>query len=146
MKDEPPDIRLLLVLALIALLSVLSIRGLAMANGFNRQPPYEGNLNIIQGVFLKASLPPFLMEGKTYASLIARIIWCESRGDPKAKNPSSTAKGLCQFLDSTWNYVQEKWDMKLERENPLDQRYACERLLREEGSKHWEESRHCWSK
>lgn len=32
-----------------------------------------------------------------------RVAGCESGYDPKAKNSSSTAGGLFQFLDSTWN-------------------------------------------
>ena len=32
-----------------------------------------------------------------------RIISCESRGNPNAKNRSSTAAGLWQFLRSTWD-------------------------------------------
>lgn len=31
-----------------------------------------------------------------------RVIWCESRGDPSAKNPSSTASGLWQHLATYW--------------------------------------------
>jgi hypothetical protein len=33
------------------------------------------------------------------------IIGYESRGNPDAKNPSSTAAGLFQFLRTTWNSV-----------------------------------------
>lgn len=33
------------------------------------------------------------------------IMECESRGDPGAKNPDSTAAGLFQFLDSTWDRI-----------------------------------------
>lgn len=34
-----------------------------------------------------------------------RIAWCESRYDPLAKNSSSSAKGIYQFIDKTWqNY------------------------------------------
>ena len=32
----------------------------------------------------------------------ACVVWRESRGDPKAVNPSSGAGGLFQFLPSTW--------------------------------------------
>ena len=69
--------------------------------------------------------------------MVQEIIRRESGGNPKAKNPKSTAYGLCQFLDGTWAYVQKKWDMQLERENPQDQLYACDRLYREEGISHW---------
>ena len=32
-----------------------------------------------------------------------RIAWCESRYDAQARNKNSTAKGVYQFLDGTWN-------------------------------------------
>lgn len=35
-------------------------------------------------------------------STMRRIAFCESRFNPRAKNPSSTASGLFQFLDTTW--------------------------------------------
>jgi len=36
-----------------------------------------------------------------------RIMMCESKGDPLAQNPNSTAKGLFQFIDKTWeNYCE----------------------------------------
>lgn len=35
------------------------------------------------------------------------IMECESRGDPDAKNPRSTAAGLFQFLRSTWDWVND---------------------------------------
>lgn len=35
----------------------------------------------------------------------ARVAWCESRFKPTAKNSSSSASGVFQFLTSTWNYV-----------------------------------------
>lgn len=34
-----------------------------------------------------------------------RVMACESRGNPNAKNPSSTATGLFQFLDGTWAWM-----------------------------------------
>lgn len=33
------------------------------------------------------------------------VIWGESRGDPGADNPTSTARGLWQFLKGTWDKV-----------------------------------------
>jgi len=38
----------------------------------------------------------------TYTDLEYKIMMCESGGNPLAQNPNSTAKGLFQFLDSTW--------------------------------------------
>lgn len=34
-----------------------------------------------------------------------RVMSCESRGNPDAKNPSSSATGLFQFLDGTWAWA-----------------------------------------
>jgi hypothetical protein len=41
--------------------------------------------------------------------------------------------------------VNKKWDTSLDRGNPNDQLYACDRLLREEGTVHWKSSFSCWS-
>jgi murein DD-endopeptidase MepM/ murein hydrolase activator NlpD len=40
--------------------------------------------------------------GGAVEALIQRIIYVESAGNPKAKNPLSSATGLGQFIDSTW--------------------------------------------
>ncbi len=82
-------------------------------------------------------LSPFWIINRTYGMLLDEIIRTESEGDPTAQNPYSTAYGLCQFIDGTWQYVQDKWNVKLDRHNPEDQLYACKRLLEEEGLKHW---------
>lgn len=34
-----------------------------------------------------------------------RVLMCESQGNPNAHNPTSSASGLFQFLDSTWRRV-----------------------------------------
>ena len=34
-----------------------------------------------------------------------RVMACESRGNPNAKNPNSSATGLFQFLDGTWAWM-----------------------------------------
>lgn len=36
------------------------------------------------------------------------VIAHESGGDPKAENPTSTASGLFQFIDSTWVHYNRK--------------------------------------
>jgi hypothetical protein len=33
------------------------------------------------------------------------VMWCESRGNPKATHPVSGAAGLFQFMEGTWNWV-----------------------------------------
>jgi hypothetical protein len=42
-----------------------------------------------------------------WADWALRIIACESRGDPDAKNRRSSAAGLFQFLRDTWDWVSE---------------------------------------
>lgn len=79
-------------------------------------------------------------------SLAIRIIQCESGWDYKAQNKDSTAYGFSQFLSGTWDYVQKKWGMKLDRNSPEDQIYATLRLLKEEGDKPWQSSKSCWNK
>lgn len=39
------------------------------------------------------------------------VMWCESRGNPDAKNPTSSATGLFQFLKGTWAWasVESGW-------------------------------------
>jgi soluble lytic murein transglycosylase-like protein len=104
---------------------------------------YVSNNSII------ASKNPFFPKGVSFAyldeeSVLQKIIYCESGGNHTAQNPNSTAFGLCQFLDSTWNYVNKKWGLELKRNNYDDQLYACKRLLEEEGlEKHWKESLNC---
>mgnify|MGYP001617070911 FL=1 len=73
-------------------------------------------------------------------ALVREIVFRESGGRPTAQNKTSTAYGLCQFLNTTWVYIQKKWSMELVRESPRDQLYACVRLLSEEGISHWSAS------
>lgn len=115
-------------------------------------PIKTDRLILVQGTALMASVMPtsplkFASQGVLTgeldidtAILLEEIIRRESGGNPTAKNPKSTAYGYCQFINSTWNYVQKKWDIKLDRYNPDDQLYACIRLLEEEGIIHWAES------
>jgi soluble lytic murein transglycosylase-like protein len=71
--------------------------------------------------------------------LVDSIVSCESKYDPRASNPNSTAKGQWQFLDGTWQYTQEKsgiygdvYDAKLNAQ-------LGNYLLAQEGKQHWKE-------
>ena len=105
--------------------------------------------------FISAINSPLFIKDETMASmsndidiilLAEKIIQCESGWDYTAQNPNSTAYGAGQFLDGTWNYVQKKWGIELDRYNKEDQLYAMVRLLEEEGTRHWKASAHCWDK
>lgn len=87
---------------------------------------------------------PYLDEEEIeFNKLIDRVILCESGGRIDAQNPTSSAFGLCQYLDGTWKYVEQKWNMELDRYSYDDQLYACRRLMKEEGCRHWRESAPC---
>ena len=142
MEKEPPLITIFCFVAIITLM-ILSVIIARNPRDESIQFEYES----IQPSVVYAWESPVLhyqVLGSLKGDLIDRIIFCESSGNPKAKNPRSSAYGLCQFINSTWAYVEDKWDMELDREDPIDQLYACERLLSEEGTSHWEESQCCW--
>ena len=80
-----------------------------------------------------------------YHDMMFEIVPCEGGWKDDAQNPVSTAYGACQFLDGTWDYVQTKWNMELDRNSYYDQLYACDRLLCTEGLRHWYASSACWN-
>jgi len=130
---------------------VLGIASLLLWSAFSALKNYPQHRNGVpssmavsrEDVYLIASVPTF------YIAPLPRdlfyIVPCENIDwDIAAKNPNSTAYGLCQLLDGTWEYIQEKWDMELDRDDPNDQLYACQRLLNEEGIyPHWEAIKEC---
>ena len=124
--------------------------GLAISSG-KKCPEYYNR----QDSFLTTYNSPILIKEQVLASmsndidiilLAEKIIQCESGWDYTAQNPNSTAYGAGQFLNGTWNYVQKKWGIELDRYNKEDQLYAMVRLLEEEGTRHWKASAHCWDK
>ena len=65
------------------------------------------------------------------------IVWRESRFDPHAENPTSTASGLYQFIDSTWRtcrtgHPHAAWA-------PVSVQVACARRIWAggRGARHW---------
>jgi len=147
-EDEPPltSATTLITWAVVATLFVLSF--FIWKNHF-KDESIQFEYESIQPSVLYAWESPVLhyqVLGSLKGDLIDRIIFCESSGNPKAKNPRSSAHGLCQFISSTKRYVEKKWDMTIDWDNPVDQLYACKRLYSEEGEKHWLESKECWDK
>lgn len=67
------------------------------------------------------------------------IAYCESQYDPIAKNASSTAEGVFQFIDSTFaKYCTG------EKLNSKDNISCGVRLISERQTGHWNESVACW--
>ncbi len=75
-----------------------------------------------------------------------KIIGCESSGFANAKNQTSTATGLWQFIDKTWGWVSKKLNMTGSPLDPLTStRYAAFlKYKTSQGWGHWSESAHCW--
>lgn len=108
------------------------------------QSPFEVSLKAKHRAVIPSRWDYELSSYQNY--LLDKIIIAESGWDPEAENPDSTASGYCQFLDSTERYVQNKWEMEINFEDPEQQLYACRRLFDEEGTRHWLASKHIWGK
>lgn len=145
-NDDNLFVKIMIVMLFLAGLLV----GLAISSGkehktsYNRQDSFLTSYN--SPLFIKSQTLASMSEDIEIVLLAERIIQCESSWRADAKNPSSSAYGLGQFITPTWNYVQKKWGIELDRDNPEHQMYAVVRLLSEEGTNHWKESRHCWDK
>ena len=76
------------------------------------------------------------------------IAKAESGLFPDAKNTSSTASGLFQFINGTaQGFCVEKYEIMeslLEKNDPDKQIECAVRMLAEGGEGHWSESRHVW--
>lgn len=74
--------------------------------------------------------------------VLDEIARCESGGNPRAQNPSSTASGTYQFLDSTWRSIGGTGRAK--DASPAEQRRMAEKLLAQQGTTPWNASKSCW--
>jgi hypothetical protein len=75
-------------------------------------------------------------------NVLGKIARCESGNDPLAKNKSSSAKGLLQILDGTWESFQCTGDVL----DPEDNMRCGVKIAMLSGLHHWDESRKCWGK
>lgn len=86
----------------------------------------------------------------TEDSLIAMIATCESRNDPKAKNPHSSASGRFQFIKGTWeHYGKEFWGDEWIDKDVFDYEDNTELatwVINKYGTNDWLESKSCWGK
>ena len=81
----------------------------------------------------------YSLEHRTDVNLALAIAKCESELNPSAKNASSTAGGVYQFIDSTWGMycVGDKM-------NAADNVSCGTKLIGREKIRHWSESVACW--
>lgn len=74
------------------------------------------------------------------------IIACESGGNPAAQNPSSTASGLFQFLDTSWiAYGGGKYASRAKYATPAQQTEIANHAYALSGLSPWAASQGCWS-
>lgn len=78
-----------------------------------------------------------------FPAVMLRIRACESGGNYNAKNPRSTASGGWQFLDSTFTAVTGLAPPARAYSREV-QDAAAMKLYREQGTRPWNASRHCW--
>lgn len=91
--------------------------------------PQGGTQTIMQPMSQDTTLP-------ASNEVLSRIKQAESGGNPNAKNPNSTASGLYQFTDSTWNSVVDKYGARYgitrqDKANPQAQEIMAQRLTEE---------------
>lgn len=126
-----------------AILAILIATAPAAAETNQIQQP-TAEINIEPEPPLPPPLTPKEYLYATYpeeAPLMDRIISCESGWRPEAKNGSSSASGLAQFISSTW--VSSRTRMGLDaslslRFDPIENIDTAVWLLRKEGPTHWE--------
>jgi len=106
--------------------------------------------NTIGKCFIRGQNIPYYPETIVYGSfadkeIVIRIIQCESGGNPNAKNPNSTARGLMQVIKSSEEFCERELGMELDMYDPDDNLLCGECLMANGGLAHWEESRYCWN-
>lgn len=113
--------------------------------GRHRKPSHTGrNAALISasGAFALPFVAPGVAEAGPPGGW-GPIISCESGGRASATNGSSTASGLFQFLDSTWQSVGGSGRAK---DAPVSEQYArAERLYAQQGTSPWNASKSCWA-
>lgn len=78
--------------------------------------------------------------------LVDRVVGCESGYDPSARNPSSSAGGLFQFLTGTWSSLAPGWGMGgRSRFEPWPAALVGAGTIAQGGIGHWAASESCWS-
>jgi resuscitation-promoting factor RpfA len=71
------------------------------------------------------------------------IIQCESGGNPHAQNPSGSASGLFQFVDSTWRSLGGS-TAHAKDASGAEQYAIAEKAYARSGLSPWAASQHCW--
>lgn len=116
--------------------------------GRHRKPSHTGrNLAVIAttGAFALPITGVALAE-PAQADILDEIAQCESGGNPRAQNPTSSASGTWQFIRSTWLGIGGgQFAPTAAQATPAQQRQMAERLYAQQGTTPWNASRSCWA-
>lgn len=164
MKDEPPSIIWILLLAGI-LITSRSMTGLGAqkslytassesrelvsmqdatlkaVGSFDYAGKRESELILVQENSFKGISEHHLPEDEALLALLDIIIERESNGDPKAVNKKFGYKGgmgLTQLIPSTVRYCEERLGRDIDPFNENDNKACALWLLKNEGIVHWE--------
>lgn len=114
-----------------------------MSRGKHARSPQTGRIarNATTGGI--ATLGLIMASGGTAAAapdeVWAPLIECESGGNPTAQNPTSTASGLYQIIDGTWQgFGGLEFAPTAAQATPEQQRIVAERILAGQGPGAWE--------
>jgi LysM repeat protein len=101
---------------------------------------------VVAGLTAAGSVALVIAAGTAHADVDwAPLIQCESGGRPTATNPSSTASGLFQFLDSSWRaYGGGKYAARAKDATPAQQYEIANHAYAMSGLTPWAASRSCW--
>lgn len=73
------------------------------------------------------------------------LVQCESGGNPKAQNRTSSASGLFQFITATWlSNGGGRFAKRAKFASPQQQAVIAAKVFREQGLRPWDASKHCW--
>jgi hypothetical protein len=96
------------------------------------------------GISLALSNEPYIdkVSSAEAEHLLKYVAQCESSNNPYATNNTSSAKGMLQIIDGTWEHFRCDGDVF----NAEDNMRCGMKIATQSGMHHWDESRHCWSK
>ena len=152
---------------LTTLIVLMSIYPKLIINNLRLDTSPSNDVLISDSMFFKSKYPPDTIESHVLGSLIGsdriikrenltpypelnRIIWYESKNDPTAQNPKSSAYGYCQMIKTTREWVArdilEETGYIIDYKSPKDQLQACIYLYENGIPKNeWLETMYLWS-
>ena len=85
-------------------------------------------------------------QAATVPDVLAKIRYCESGNNYQAQNPSSSASGAYQFLNSTWQSLSASAGYATAKSAPASvQDAAAIELYNAQGTAPWAASQSCWA-